>query len=129
MRRRTFVKTLSALAVPAVTAPRLFAAETAVPAGLKHIGTPQPFDYAWLKGHARALAGKAYQANSRAIPDAVKNLNWDQYQAIRYRAEAACSIQSGTVGSPAKIPRLPCVSAQRCSHVMPAGPKYSSFEV
>jgi glucans biosynthesis protein len=89
MRRRTFVKTLSALAVPAVTAPRLFAAETAVPAGLKHIGTPQPFDYAWLKGHARALAGKAYQANSRAIPDAVKNLNWDQYQAIRYRADHA----------------------------------------
>ena len=39
----------------------------------------------------------------------------------------AAAIHAGTSGSPAKnAPRLPCVSAQRCSHVMPPGPKNSS---
>jgi glucans biosynthesis protein len=88
MHRRTLLKTFGALAAPAMLSPRLFAAEETA-AVLKRIGKPQPFDYAWLKGHARSLAGKPYQSSSRAIPEAVKKLNWDQYQAIRYRADHA----------------------------------------
>ena len=89
MQRRTVLKTLGALAVPALSAPGLFAAEPAASARLKPVGRRQPFDYAWLKGQARALAGKAHQPSQRRIPDAVKNLDWDQFQAIRYHADHA----------------------------------------
>jgi glucans biosynthesis protein len=88
MQRRTVLKTLGALTLP-LSAPALFAADPAAPAGLKGVGKPQPFDYAWLKGRARALAGKAYEPSKKPIPDAVKNLDWDQFQAIRYRANHA----------------------------------------
>ncbi|MGQ0751766.1 MAG: glucan biosynthesis protein [Betaproteobacteria bacterium] len=87
MRRRTLLKTFGALALPAMTPGLLYAAAPA--GGLKRLGAPQPFDYAWLKGHARALSGKPHQAVSRSIPEAVKKLDWDQYQAIRYRADHA----------------------------------------
>jgi glucans biosynthesis protein len=86
--RRTLLKTLGALALPGLSVSTLFAAEQPS-AGLKFVGGAQPFDYAWLKGHARALAGKAHQSSQSRIPDAVKNLNWDQFQAIRYRADHA----------------------------------------
>jgi glucans biosynthesis protein len=88
MHRRTVLKTLSALTLPAALWPRVLTAATA-DAELKRIGKPQPFDYAWLKGHARALSGQTHQAMSRAIPEAVRKLDWDQYQAIRYRADHA----------------------------------------
>ena len=45
------------------------------------------FDYAALKGRARALAAAPYQAPVAAIPPVVKSLDWDQYQSIRYRPE------------------------------------------
>lgn len=47
------------------------------------------FDYAALKGHARALAALPYRARSRPLPPAVKALDWDAYQSIRYRPERA----------------------------------------
>jgi glucans biosynthesis protein len=78
---------LGALALPGVTPGVVYAA--APTGGLKRIGAPQPFDYAWLKGHARALSGGAHQAVVRPIPEAVRKLDWDQYQAIRYRADHA----------------------------------------
>jgi periplasmic glucans biosynthesis protein len=53
------------------------------------LGKSQAFDYAWLKGQARALAHSAYQPPVSHIPDAVKALDYDQYQAIRYRADRA----------------------------------------
>lgn len=59
------------------------------PVGLLHLGKPQPFDYAWLKGRARALAGEPYQAQTHAIPQEVARLDWDQYQAIRFRPDHA----------------------------------------
>lgn len=89
MQRRTVLKTLGALAVPVLSPSSLFASESAAPAGLKFTGKPHPFDYAWLKGEARSLAGKPHQPSARRIPDTVKNLDWDQYQAIRYRADHA----------------------------------------
>lgn len=46
-----------------------------------------PFDYAALKGRARALAAAAYAPPPRTLPPAVKALDWDAYQSIRYRSE------------------------------------------
>jgi glucans biosynthesis protein len=56
---------------------------------LSPLGQPQAFDYAWLKGQARALANAVYQPPVSHIPEAVQALDWDQYQAIRYRADHA----------------------------------------
>ena len=50
----------------------------------------QPFDYAWLKGHARELAARAYDPNGQTpAPASLTRLNWDQYQSIRFRSERA----------------------------------------
>ena len=43
---------------------------------LSPLGKPQAFDYAWLKGQARALANGVYQPPVSHIPDAVKALDW-----------------------------------------------------
>jgi glucans biosynthesis protein len=56
---------------------------------LKSIGRSAPFDYAWLKGHARELSGQPYQPHEGEIPAAISNLSWDQYQAIQFRKEHA----------------------------------------
>lgn len=49
----------------------------------------QPFDHAWLKGHARWLSERPYQAPARQLPAAVEALDWDQYQSIRFRPDQA----------------------------------------
>lgn len=54
---------------------------------LKPLGAPQPFDHATLKGRARALAAQPYRPPSEALPTEVAALDWDAYQAIRYRAD------------------------------------------
>lgn len=54
---------------------------------LKRLGTPQPFDYARLKGLARSMAAVAYQESSPQLPATIAHLNWDQWQAIRFRDE------------------------------------------
>ena len=57
--------------------------------GVLPLGKPQPFDYARLKGHARALANAPYRAPSGTLPPSVAKLGWDQYQAIQYRDDHA----------------------------------------
>lgn len=52
-------------------------------------GETQPFSYALLKGRARALSLAPHQASTEKIPDAVARLDWDRYQAIRYRDDHA----------------------------------------
>jgi glucans biosynthesis protein len=91
MKRRDLLKASAALAAAGFPAtPLLAAAVTATATGkLKHLGAAQAFDYAWLKGQARAQAGNPYQAPVSNIPDVVKNLDWDQYQAIQYRDDHA----------------------------------------
>src|SRR6478752_2283396 len=44
------------------------------------------FDYAVLKGHARALAGQSYHAPDRDLPESLAHLSWDGVQAIRFRS-------------------------------------------
>jgi len=86
MRRRDFVKASAALALAGVPLADLFAAGST---DLKFLGKPQPFDYAWLKGQARALAAAPYRPPVSHIPNEVKGLDWDQHQAITYRADHA----------------------------------------
>ena len=56
---------------------------------LRHLGEPTPFDFAYLKGRARTMAERPYQAPDRTVPTEIKALNWDQFQAIRYRDDHA----------------------------------------
>lgn len=58
-------------------------------AGLKPLGAPRAFDYAQLKGRARALAAAPYRAPRAELPTDLAKLDWDQYQAIRFRDDHA----------------------------------------
>jgi glucans biosynthesis protein len=86
--RRRFLGFTAALAAGAHPLSALAAAE-ARPAKISLIGTPEPFDYARLKGRARGLAGVAYQPPTVGLPPEVAALDWDQYQSIVYRADHA----------------------------------------
>ena len=87
MQRRDFLRACAVFTVAGLPFPRLCAATPATT--LSSLGPPQAFDYAWLKGQARALANGLYQPPVSHLPEAVKALDWDQYQAIRYRADHA----------------------------------------
>jgi periplasmic glucans biosynthesis protein len=50
-------------------------------------GAPAPFDYARLKGIARARAAQPYVPATNRLPPAVAALDWDQWQSIRFRDE------------------------------------------
>jgi glucans biosynthesis protein len=89
MKRRSLLGTaLATSIVPAATLSTLLSPE-AKAAGLMALGSPQRFDYAWLKGQARNLGSSAYQPPQRGLPPAVSALSWDQYQAIRFKPEHA----------------------------------------
>jgi glucans biosynthesis protein len=83
MLRRDFLKASTALAAAGFPAASLFAAANGA-SPLKFLGQPRAFDYAWLKGYARQLSEQPYRAPENHIPDEVRNLDWDQYQAIGY---------------------------------------------
>ncbi|TXH06134.1 MAG: glucan biosynthesis protein D [Nevskiaceae bacterium] len=87
MQRRDFLRTAVAIAAAGLPASQLFAAPAAE--------GDQPFDYAWLKGHARALAGQPYVPPSRDLPKALANLDYDQFQSIRFRPEHALWADQG----------------------------------
>src|SRR5262249_51923175 len=92
-RRRDFARSAAAWAALGLPA-AAWAADKAVP--LQHLGSPQPFDYAWLKGQARALAARPYQKFAGKLPDEVAALDWDRHQAISYRDDHALWGDSGT---------------------------------
>ena len=89
MQRRNFLRACAALTVAGLPLPNPCAAAPAATTALSYLGPPQTFNYAWLKGQARVLASGVYQAPVSHLPDAVKALDWDQYQAIGYRADHA----------------------------------------
>ncbi|KLI98753.1 glucan biosynthesis protein D [Luteimonas sp. FCS-9] len=61
---------------------------TSVLAALR-LGAPAPFDFAALKGRARALAAQPHAPRPATPPDAVAALDWDAYQALRFRQDHA----------------------------------------
>ncbi|SFM57298.1 glucan biosynthesis protein [Variovorax sp. OV329] len=56
-------------------------------AGLTPLGDARPFDFAWLKGVASNVASRPYEAHGKALPPEVAALDWDQYQAIRFKPD------------------------------------------
>ena len=93
MHRRDFIKTTAILAA----APMLFPPGrlTAAPVTVRTIGKPQPFDYARLKGHARALANAAYQPPRNTLPKTLVDLGWDEYQSIHFLPDHALWAKEG----------------------------------
>lgn len=58
-------------------------------------GPAKPFDYAWLKGQARFLAGNAYQPSKEVLPASMTSLSYDQYQSLRFRSDHALWADAG----------------------------------
>ena len=87
MDRRELIKTFVALA--GSQALPLSALLFSGQAQADSLGEAQPFSYAWLKGHARALAGQSWKSEEGSLPGSLKHLSWDDYQAIRFRPEKA----------------------------------------
>ena len=75
MRRRDLLKAFSVLA--------------STPFASAFPATAPPFDYAALKGRARSLANQPHQPSAGRLPDSLARLDWDRYQAIRFRPEHA----------------------------------------
>src|ERR1700739_941710 len=91
MKRRDLLKTFAAYAIAhwsSAMAP-LAASDESKPGELQYLGKPLSFDYAWLKGRARAMAGQPYAVSENTIPHDCEAFAWDQFQAIRYRDEHA----------------------------------------
>jgi glucans biosynthesis protein len=82
LRRRDFLQSAALLSTLSVSG-LASAAEQAFR------GPASPFDYAVLKGQARALASKEYEPPSRLAPKALEEMTYDEYQSIRFKREDA----------------------------------------
>lgn len=87
MKRRELLRDGIALLAAGAGLPFGLFAGPADAAPTRYLGKPQPFDYARLKGQAQALAAAPYASRKNQLPDAVAKLDWDQYQALRFRDE------------------------------------------
>jgi periplasmic glucans biosynthesis protein len=92
VRRREVLKTAIVLATGQLFCADLAEAAAAAPAappsaGAAGTGPAKPFDYAWLKGQARFLAGSAYQISKDVLPAGMVTLSYDQYQSLRFRSD------------------------------------------
>ena len=87
MHRRDWIKAAAALSSAQLPPYGLLRAVPAAAARLRPLGPAQPFDYAWLKGHARTLAADAYRPPPTYIPAQLDRLDWDQFQEIGYRVD------------------------------------------
>ncbi len=83
MHRRDLVKMLGALALLRAGSVAAAGADAGAHK-LRYLGEPVPFDYASLKGRARAAAAAPYQAPANRLPAEVRKLDWDHYQSIRF---------------------------------------------
>lgn len=88
MYRRRFLQTSAA----ALSMSSPWSGLLAAPAPATHLklrGPVQPFDYARLKGLARTLAAAPHRPAPEKLPAQVARLDWDHWQAIRFREEHA----------------------------------------
>ncbi|HEX9262909.1 MAG TPA: glucan biosynthesis protein D [Candidatus Binatia bacterium] len=86
MQRRSFLRTGAILAAGALPFPRF--AFSAI-ADHHRPDEASTFDFAWLKGKARASAQAPYRPPPTSLPKQLLNLDWDGYQAIRFRSDHA----------------------------------------
>ncbi len=94
MQRRSVLGAAGALAATGCTGVPINPAAQA--AGLQPLGTPERFDYAWLKGAARDLAAAPYKPHGRTLPIDVAALDWDRYQAIKFKSDHGLWADAGT---------------------------------
>jgi glucans biosynthesis protein len=80
---------LGASCALAFLSPAALLASAARAAALETIGQPAHFDYAVLKGQARAMAASAYRPHGGGLPGPVAGLDWDHYQDIRFKPARA----------------------------------------
>ncbi|MBW4933429.1 OpgD/OpgG family glucan biosynthesis protein [Marinobacter sp. F4206] len=85
MDRRSLLKWLAVGAGGYCFSPVLLVADDAE----SDSGNPEPFSYEWLKGRARYLAGQPYESHEGELPDSLKAISWDDYQAISFRQDQA----------------------------------------
>ena len=83
-------QTLFTLIVPIILGAFLAASVSAMAA----TDAPTPtggtaFDYAWLKGRARALAASPHVSHEGELPKALQNLTWDDYMQLSFDSEHA----------------------------------------
>ena len=90
MQRRTLLGGATAFLTPS-----LLLSAAARAAEMAPLGKPERFDYARLKGDARALAAAPYQPATAKLPDPVAALDWDQYQSIRFKPDHALWADAG----------------------------------
>ena len=79
--RRDFLKSSAALASLLATSGAAFAAEPDSPT--------RPFNLAWLKGQARALANSPYKPAPKVLHQRLIDMSWDDHQRLRFRREQA----------------------------------------
>jgi glucans biosynthesis protein len=79
--RREFLQSTALLTALIATGGRAFASEPASPS--------RPFDFAWLKGQARALASQPYRPAPKVLHQRLIDLGYDEYQSLRFRREQA----------------------------------------
>src|SRR5262249_28162066 len=91
MRRRDVLRTLltlSGASVPGLACSlsglAALVPEVAAAATVARLGA-EAFDFAQLKGRARALAWQPQVERMRPLPDALRRLDWDRYQTIHFR--------------------------------------------
>ncbi len=87
MQRRSFLGAAGALAAAGCS--NVLVPPAAQAAGLRSLGEPARFDYAWLKGAARDLSARPYRPHGNALPRDVAALDWDRYQAIGFKRDHA----------------------------------------
>jgi glucans biosynthesis protein len=87
MSRRHFLRSSAALLTVASAEWLLTGAAPAPAVSAPKQGPATPFDYARLKGLARTRAAQAYVAPPHRLPPAIAALDWDHWQAIRFRDE------------------------------------------
>jgi glucans biosynthesis protein len=86
MQRRDLLKQAATMAAFSPIA-SLLTSGSAEAAGLKKIGEAEPFDYAWLKGKAKAMAKDPYAPPPSTLPPPISNLDWDQWQSIQFKQD------------------------------------------
>ena len=79
MNRRQLLRASAAVSAAAIL-PRAAEAEA---------GTTPPFSPSYVRELARTLATKPFEPPDEKLPDALKNLNYDQYRSIRFAPEKA----------------------------------------
>ncbi len=89
MSRRRFIQGSAAALSVAAAGTSLSAVHVPRTLGLRRFGPSHPFDYARLKGLARALAAERYRPPPEKLPPALARLTWDRWEAIRYREHRA----------------------------------------